>query len=123
VLRKSHLSAEFTFTPALTSIDVSVTNSAATRTNTTNTFCISIQRIPLHTGTPRRWRSSCGTRTFGRPRKGSPKSGREFSGKLAKDLRRGQVRIESLDKELFTELWVPLAGNMTVGELEAIAGH
>lgn len=51
------------------------------------------------------------------------KSGREFSGKLAKDLRRGQVRIESLDKELFTELWVPLAGNMTVGELEAIAGH
>jgi len=35
------------------------------------------------------------------------KSGREFSGKLAKDLRRGQVRIDSLDKELLLNSGCP----------------
>jgi hypothetical protein len=123
VLRKSHLSAEFTFTPALTSIDVSVTNSAATRTNTTNTFCISIQRIRCIPG-----RYGDGDRVVEHVLSGGPEKDLQNPGanspanwpKILDAVRFASIRF---DKELFTELWVPFAGNMTVGELEAIAGH
>jgi hypothetical protein len=46
---------------------------------------------------------------------------RKVSGKLPKDLRRGDVRMDTLDKELWAEFWVPLAGKMLLGELEAIS--
>jgi hypothetical protein len=122
VLRESYLSAEFTFTPPLTSVEVSVTNYRSTP-HGDHAYVLhfySKNPIAFRDATPieiELWNTYFW--------EGQPKFAgilhREFCGKLPKDLRLGQVRMDTLDKELFTELWIPLGDDMNIGQLETLS--
>lgn len=123
VLRESYLGAEFTFTPPLASIEVSVSNSRDTPYKDhahvlhfyTKNLIAYREAAPIEIEL---WNSYCWeaeTKIF------PTILGREFSGEVPRDLILGQVRIDTLDKEIFTELWIPLDGSMTFGELEIMA--
>jgi hypothetical protein len=122
VLRESYLSAEYTFDPALGSIDVSVTNYREDPHGDHEHVLHFYSKNPVSYRDATAMEIELWKTYFWEAEEKLAKIlNREFSGKLPKDMRLGQVRIDTLDKEIFTELWIPLAGDMLMRELETIS--
>jgi hypothetical protein len=120
VLQESYLHAELIYDPPLSLIDVSISNYRDDEDFLDHDYVLHFYaRNPIAHREAMPIEVSLWNMYFWQSREELAKILRlSLSGKLPKDMRLGDVRLDTSTGELYAELWVPLGDNLTFGQLE-----
>jgi hypothetical protein len=119
VLTDSYLSAEYAFEPPLSSMDVSLLNYRDKPFQDHEHVLQYHARNPIAHRDPTTMELELWNAYFWDEREHLAHLLQlQLSGKIPRDLRLGEVRIDTIDTELYAELWVPVGRQLTFGQLE-----